>query len=617
MNLDRVKNSAKICFGGVISFLFTYSILGLSPAILSGLGSIYGYLVTFKGFHKKRVFMRTIKILIAINLAVLVSHFSQSNIFLLSIISFIFITAVTFFSFEEYLGGFMAHRPILYIYILSLQIKSLETSLVNMLGLTIGIVLSVIIGQLFWPSDPDKKMNVLIEDYLNNISKEIYTYQIEGEINLAKKATRKSYQNFLNEFHKTICGNDLSSNYGKKLFDFTLMLHNFIEMIRISFKNDKLNKKQLIQLNDYLKNLKENKFIQIKESKNSTEFNNFNSIINLLFKKKQALQKKNDDYVKYHHHHNFYIWFKRHLNIYSVRSQYALKMAITLTIGILLMDTYVSGKSIWLPTTLLVLVLPYGADSKKKSYNRIIGTFLGIILASFVIPYVKSDFWKGILAISSFFPAFLFMGKNYSGVVTFTTLGTVFMNISYASVDFIFTERIFYTLVASIIIVTIEYLFRDKNNKSLKIRMIEMVKNDLIIVKKMIYIHNYSLDDHIDDFVLKGYLYRELLLRQLNKIVEDKFDRLIKNSIIFMDRLMFLYSELKKGDFSKDHLNDLRFLENFLKKYILFLENGEESEILLIQEKIISNQNKEITLELLELTNYLIESSLYKKDPKK
>ncbi len=602
---ERIKRAGKVTFIGFLPFLVVYYALGLSPAVLSGIGAVHTYFVTSKGFYRRRVVLRTIKIIGGIDLAVLFALLTKGGFFPLLAITFLLVGVVTFFSFEEYLGGFMAHRPILLIYLLSLSNDGLASSLNSMAGVSIGIILSVLITQTLWPANPDKRMTDLIELYLDRILEEIMSYKNKKNTSEAREETRASYQRFLGEFYKSSHGPLLSTSHGRNLFDFALALHNYIECIRREFTRDTITSEKISSSETFivtLKNLKGTNEEQPKVGNTLEEI--------LVGKKKDLMAPKDSESSPYQpSHKNYFLWLRRALNPRSVRFRYAIKMAIILTLGVFLAREHTLEKSIWLPTTMLVLTLPYTKDTKRKTLERITGTLLGILLASIIIPQVESNTLKAVLAILSFFPAFFFLGVNYPVMVMFTTLSTVLMTISYLSPETVYLQRGFYTILAGVIVIAAEYLFLDREHTGIKVRLISMFQNDLLILRRIDGLHREEKTDHIDDLLLKGYLYRELLMRRIKEIDNTQYQRIIRSSGIFMDKLMFLYSEFKNQNLTELHLKDIRIIKEFLEAYISFIERGEEGRLSLIQNKIFENlEGKEkSTVEISELLNHFIE----------
>ncbi len=607
LNINRLKNAGKIFSTGFLPFILVYYTLGLSPAVLAGIGGIHTYFATSKGFYKKRALLRTGKIIIGVNIAVISALLTKGELLPLLIITPLFVGVVTFFSFEEYLGGFMAHRPIVLIYLLSLSNKGWEGSINNMVGVSLGILSSSLITQIFWPANPDMKMKEHINLYLDRILKEIIAYKRGKDLNSANQETRRSYQKFLGEFYKTSHGSLLSSSYGEELFNFALVLHNYIEGIRRDFNRNKIIEEDLLRAETFFMNLGD---LNKEKDRCRGEMSTLEGII--LKKKRTLLTFKGARKKSYYpSNKNFFLWLRRVLNIHSVRFRYAIKMSIVLTLGVFLAREYILEKSTWLPTTMLVLTLPYSKDTRRKTVNRIGGTILGILLASLMVPFIKSNTLKAFLAMFSFFPAFLFIGLNYMVLVTFTTLSTILMTISYLPAETVYLQRGFYTVLAGVIVVAAEYFFSDKKHVGIKVRLIAMFQNDLLILRRISELYQKSKKDHIDNLLLRGYLYRELLLRRIKEINNEEYRRVIKDSLIFMDKLMFLYSEFRNHNFSEAHMKDLRIIQEFLEAYIFFLETGEKERLSAIHDKVLTDTDgaRESTIEISELVNHFIEET--------
>lgn len=605
--IERIKRAGRVTFIGFLPFIVVYYTLGLSPAVLSGIGAVHTYFVTSKGFYRRRVVLRTVKLILGVNIAVLLALFTKTGFLSLLTITFLFVGVVTFFSFEEYLGGFMAHRPILLIYLLSLSNKSLASSLTNMAGVSIGIMLSVLTTQILWPADPDRRMRGLVEDYLDKILEEVMSYKSKKNTSKVREETRASYQKFLGEFYKSSYGPLLSTSHGRDLFDFALALHNYIECIRRDFNRDKITSEKLLRSETFITGLK--KLKGTREAYPELE----NTLEKILVDKKIDLIAPRDSGSSPYHpsSKNYFLWLKRALNPHSARFRYAMKMSIVVTLGVFLAWEYSLEKSIWLPTTMLVLTLPYSKDTRRKTIHRITGTLLGILLASIVIPLIENNTLKAVLAVSSFFPAFFFLGVNYPVMVIFTTLSTILMTISYLSPEAVYLQRGFYTILAGVIVVVAEYLFLDREHLGIKVKLIAMFKNDLLILRRIDGLHREERREHIDDLLLKGYLYRELLMRRVKEIDNTQYQRIIRGSGIFMDKLMFLYSEFKNQSLSEIHIEDIRIMEEFLEAYLSFIERGEKEKLSLIQNKILEDLEwkERSTVEISELLNHFMEGA--------
>ena len=114
------------------------------------------------------------------------------------------------------------------------------------------------------------------------------------------------------------------------------------------------------------------------------------------------------------------------LSIHSQHFQYAIVLAITSAVGMLITQWFELSERAWVLITVVVLLLPAYSEISftfNKLVHRIIGTIIGALIAMIIIVNVQ-DLW--LLSLFFFFFAIAFLSlikmKNYAFVVIFMTV---------------------------------------------------------------------------------------------------------------------------------------------------------------------------------------------------
>ncbi len=596
--------ASRIYFIGIFTVGVIYFILGISASIIGGLAGIQGYLVNSKGFYKKRILKRTILLILILNIAVLLAGISaKGNMFLLPL-TFLFAASVTFFSLEEYLEGMMAHLPILLIYLLSFSGASIVNPINNLLGATIGVIVATLLGLILWPTDPNYNMKNSIENYLKKATEEIQMYSKMGFKNETRRETSIAYKGFLKEFYKSSSGSWLSSNYGRQLFEFALTLHNFMESIRSKSKYEELSSGKYLEISLFLENLIKSRFTDAKSSLPNKK------LAHLLIQKRQELikfsQSSNDN--DYKHNKDFLLWIKGNLSLDSVRMRYALKMAIILTTGLYISSVYGLEKSIWLPVTMLTITQPYEKDSKNKFLNRLMGTLAGIGMVTIILPILTNDFQIMLVAILSIFPALIFMGINYAWAMSFITLNSILLSATLLPASLLYFQRGYYTILGGIIVIAVELLFSDRGNVTIKKRVIQLIEADILTLRGIINLYKGTENDHIDHLIMKSYLCRDILSKNINSLSLEENRKIMNISVVFIEKLIFLYSRVKNKKIPDGYLHELRVVEDILSEYHeILLGNQITLSIERLDDAIKSEPDDRSIREVLRLTKHFTE----------
>lgn len=451
-----------------------------------------------------------------------------------------------------------------------------------------------------------------VNEYLDCLIEEVRSYRNKSDVEKAKKEGQKNYKKFLGEFYKTSYGSYLGNSKSEKSFEYVLSLHHFIQKIRKADADKVLTPDKYLQIEMFLRDIKNNKDIDLKTF--DLPVNTAKVILrnrnNLLSEEKEEQSKE-----KYLKNHKFSYYLKKSLSLNTLRMRHAIQFAITFTIGIFIFRKFEMIQSVWLPTAMVVIAQPYGQDSKKKIWNRILGTIFGLILVHIIVAIVHDPKWILIIAILSFYPTFCLMQISYSLVVTFATISAVLMSLSYISPEDSSIHRILYTIIAGAIVFIVEFLLKDRSRTTIKKRIIQIFENDVIFISEIIKLLKYGGGKKLDEYIMRGYIFREILVKDLENTNENKNNNIaLKDSLLFMGKLEILYYQVKTKNIDKKNIEILILISDFIKSSIVFIKTENLEEILKykkIIEKLLDNYVGDIIfIEILELIEHHIEHNI-------
>lgn len=113
--------------------------------------------------------------------------------------------------------------------------------------------------------------------------------------------------------------------------------------------------------------------------------------------------------------------FLDHLNFKSSTFRYALRITLTMLVGLILGQVFNFENAYWILLTIVVIMRPGYGLTKQRSTQRIIGTVIGGILGIVALILVDSNIVLTILAIISMLCGYWLSATDYKIGVTFVT----------------------------------------------------------------------------------------------------------------------------------------------------------------------------------------------------
>ncbi len=147
-------------------------------------------------------------------------------------------------------------------------------------------------------------------------------------------------------------------------------------------------------------------------------------------------------------------------NIDSQQFKYALRVGLGLALSVFIFKFFKIDHGHWIALTLLIVIQPYYGATRKKGFERIIGTVAGILVggAIMLLP-IKHETFVIILIFISFFVAY-YLRNNYKvGVFFVTIMLVVMMQLSKQGSWDLIWWRVLSTLIGSALAILISFAF--------------------------------------------------------------------------------------------------------------------------------------------------------------
>ncbi len=118
---------------------------------------------------------------------------------------------------------------------------------------------------------------------------------------------------------------------------------------------------------------------------------------------------------------------RENLNFKSPIFKHAIRLAVIVIIGFFIGNLFKLQNPYWILLTIIVIMRPTYGLTKSRSWQRIIGTLIGAIVAVGIVLLIHNLTLFAVLAIISLILAFATIQKNYRTAAAFITLSVVFV----------------------------------------------------------------------------------------------------------------------------------------------------------------------------------------------
>lgn len=145
--------------------------------------------------------------------------------------------------------------------------------------------------------------------------------------------------------------------------------------------------------------------------------------------------------------------FFDNLNVKSNIFRHALRVALALLLGYIASLFFNVDHGYWILLTIVVILKPAYALSKRRNTDRLIGTLIGIIIGLFLLYFIKNDTILLVLMVMLMMGSFMFIRTNYFMSVLLMTpyLLIVFHFLFPGNLNDLMLERFIDTAIGSVI----------------------------------------------------------------------------------------------------------------------------------------------------------------------
>lgn len=289
--------------------------------------------------------------------------------------------------------------------------------------------------------------------------------------------------------------------------------------------------------------------------------------------------------------------FFNNLNFKSNVFRHSLRVCVALLVGYIISLFFKIGHSYWILLTIVVILKPAYSLTKKRNKDRLIGTFLGIIIGVIILVLIKNSTALLIIMILFMTITYVFLRTNYFLSVLFMTpYLVIFFHMLYPdNLKLILTDRILDTAIGSGIAFLSSIFFVPQwEHRTIKLNMVQILESNkkyyTVIAKIFSGLSSYNADE-------LRIARRDVLVELAN--LSDAFTRMLsepkrfqKNSesihhfVVLNHTLtshistLSYYLNIKKNKFrSNDLLPVIDNTELYFSNAIQYLESSEKADM--------------------------------------
>jgi uncharacterized membrane protein (TIGR01666 family) len=273
--------------------------------------------------------------------------------------------------------------------------------------------------------------------------------------------------------------------------------------------------------------------------------------------------------------------------------RHSLRVAIVMLIGFMVAKTLNFSHSYWILLTILVISKPGFSLTKKRNYERIIGTVIGAFIGMGILVYIQDKNTLFIILLFCMIGAYSFQRKNYVVSVLFMTpyILVLFDFLGMGSLS-IARERIYDTLIGSGIALMASYsLFPNWEHEKLKEAMLDTLKANMKYFEEVVLLYTNGVHDLTNYKVAR----KEVYVTTAN--LASLFQR--------------MFSEPKSKQLMMTELHQFTALNHHLSSYIATLSlYKKEHEFVVADFDVL----KPVVQNSIYLLNMAIENLVYNKE---
>lgn len=580
MNIKRFKLP-------LIFAVLSVVLMGLYKTIFGVENTIIGLIIAMASYAFLRLDLTSYPIyksmiFLILNLFLAISaYISAINPFAGLIINFLILFTVSFIYTTEFKNVISYIFLLLYVYMLEYPI-SLDELPRRLVAMGVGVFIIIGIHILFNRRNFKKNSNNIIIRSIRNIQKEICHI-----INESYREKENIYiDSELRKLLILIEGRNnnkfIENNKDDIYFNIVLILERINSIIN---KVGKINNKSkdvidyLNSLNHDLENITlflERKLECINEEKDdlnkSSMINNWaekeyafleecTELIRLLEKNINNLyeynRKKSRKRIKVKFNLKELLIGNSSLKMKDLRVAYSLKLAISVSLIMFIVDLFKIPQGRWIVTSVYVVIQPYEEETLTKAIKRFKGTIIGVIIYISIFTFFPHIIPLELLLLILMF--LYFVQKDYEKKVVCTALMALSFGLSRSTVGYLAFYRFLFVIIGIVIALGINKLIFPQSIKNsiydLKERYLELTSKLLYELKSILYEEEYN--ENTIKLLLDCNLIESKLIE--NKLIAENLelkDLVYKQSIILSKiRCLILFINYSNWGITSKHIN--------------------------------------------------------------
>lgn len=251
------------------------------------------------------------------------------------------------------------------------------------------------------------------------------------------------------------------------------------------------------------------------------------------------------------------VLFLNNLNFNSNIFRHSLRVGISLLLGFLISLIFNIGHSYWILLTIIVILKPAYSLTKARNKDRLIGTFLGVIIGVAILFVVKNNF--ALMAIMVIFMAGCYMfirTKYFISVLLMTPYLVIFFDLIYpSSIASLLYDRLLDTIIGSAIAFVASLFFVPVwEHTTIKKYMDAATQANIAYYNKLAL--NFTTENIFNKDELK--LLRQQALTSLAN-VSDAFNRMLSEPKRFQKNVDQVYRFVVLNHILTSHFSALSF----------------------------------------------------------
>ncbi|OSA89083.1 UNVERIFIED_ORG: hypothetical protein B2H98_16645 [Clostridium botulinum] len=487
--------------------------------------------------------------LIVVDLAIVLAAFiSSQNSYLGIIINFISIFLIMYNIISPYDMAF--YKPFIMLYIFTQYASvSLEELPLRILAVIFGVLVIECSNIITKVNEKSKLGNsitsslLLIKTQLNNI--------IDGkfEEDIVKKCS-KIMRELVYKVYITRHKKYLTTNLGRIQFNIYInmeYLNLYLRNIYFEYNNNDIQKNEvedtinviddILDYSNYSITVEEleNKINLFKDMYNNksrtlTEICNIMNSLKISIKELKELGNKEINKI-------YSEWEKENIESFKesfhkgMRFNFAMRMAITLTIVLFIGEILGYYKIIWAIITIMSVIQPYYEYTLNKTKERIIGNVIGILFTEIFINLVNIKWSTILILIASLYLLYGF--KEYYKISLFASIASICIASLTENINVLLIYRVIYVIIGVAIV---------------------------IIVNKKIF--PYKLKDGIDELIIKIDKLNTMLINYSIAILNGTENPNKVRNIVIHSTLLCEKLEIRNMNFNDNNINRIANLNN-------------------------------------------------------